>query len=455
MNYSKWISKKEMKENLEEFHLDKKEKITGVPLLYEENTLYISTKDSHNLIIGSTGSGKTQGIILPEIKLSINKKESLIINDPKKDIYERVARQCKKEGYEIVVIDLEDTRNGNHWNPLSLPYSLYQEGNKDKAIDIIDDLGYYLFEEPNNKELDPFWTNSVINYFTGIVLYLFEKGKEEEINLSSVESLSNTIMMDKKDSFLKEIEKNKTIYRKISSILKSPSDTRGSILSVFNQKISKYITKSNLEELLSKSDYKMDDILLKPTIVFIVSGLEEISYNLIPLYVNQIISLASTKKEYSQKVNILLDKFDYFLPIKNFSSILAYSRSLKIRLTVAVQSFIHLQNMYSKEEVEILKMCFGNLIYLLSDDIYTLEEISKYCGEREIDGKILPLITKEELKTLKPFEAIVMMSRNHPFKTELLPDYKINWEFEEEKETLELRKQEEIKIFEYKEWKKL
>ena len=111
--------------------------------------------------------------------------------------------------------------------------------------------------------------------------------------------------------------------------------------------------------------------------------------------------------------------------------------------------------MYSKEAVEILKMCFGNLIYLLSDDIYTLEEISKYCGEKEVDGKILPLISKEELKTLKPFEAIVIMSRNHPFKTELLPDYKMNWEFEEEKEQLELRKQEEIKIFEYKEWKNL
>ena len=57
--------------------------------------------------------------------------------------------------------------------------------------------------------------------------------------------------------------------------------------------------------------------------------------------------------------------------------------------------------MYSKEEVEILKMCFGNLIYLLSKDIYTLEEISRYCGE-EKENK--PLISKEELQTLEPFE---------------------------------------------------
>ena len=455
MNYSKWISKNEMKENLEEFNLQKKEKITGIPMMYDKEKLYISTKECHNLIIGSTGSGKTQGIILPELKLSINSKESIIINDPKGDIYERTSSICKKEGYEVLVIDLEDTRYGLHWNPLALPYSLYKENNIDKAIDMLDDLGYYLFEDDNSKNIDPFWTNSVINLFTGIALYLFEHGDKDEINLSSVEKIINSIIMDKIKEFLKEIEKNNIIYRKISSILKAPPETRGSILSVFNQKISKYITKSNLEELLSKTDFNMEDILNKPTILYIISGLENISYNLIPLFVNQLITIASIKKEYKQKVNVILDEFDYFLPIKDFSSILAYSRSLGIRITVAIQSFIHLQNMYSKEDVEILKMCFGNIIYLLSDDIYTLEEISKYCGNKEENGIIKPLITKEELKTLKPFEAIIIMSRMMPFKTELLPDYKIDWGYSIEKQELEERKKQEIKVFEYKEWQKI
>ena len=83
--------------------------------------------------------------------------------------------------------------------------------------------------------------------------------------------------------------------------------------------------------------------------------------------------------------------------------------------------------MYSKEEADILKMCFGNIVYLLSDDIYTLEEISKYCGTKEVDGKLLPLITVEELKTLDYFEAIILMSRTMPIKTKLLPDYQIDY----------------------------
>ena len=452
MSYSKWMTKEEMKKYLEEINLDKikENNIAGVPMMSDNNNLYISTKEIHNLIIGSTGSGKTQGMILPMINLSINKKESIIINDPKGDIYERTASKCKKEGYEVIVINYLDTRYGNHWNPLSLPYLIYKKGNKDQAIDMIDDLGYYLFEDQNAKNVDPFWTNSVINYFSGIVLYLFEKAKEEEINLSSVEKLGNEIMMNHIKDFLKEIENKPTIYRKIASILKAPTETRESILSVFNQKISKYITKSNLEELLSKSDDSMELILEKPTIVYFISGLENISYHMIPLFINQLVSLGTIKKEYPQKVNVLLDEFDYFLPIKNFSQQLAHSRSLGIRITVAIQSFIHLQNMYSKEEVEILKMCFGNIIYLLSDDIYTLEEISKYCGQKEENSKLSPLITIEELKTLEPFEAIIIMTRMMPFKTKLIPDYKINWGNTEEKASFELRKIEEIKLFEYK-----
>ena len=78
-------------------------------------------------------------------------------------------------------------------------------------------------------------------------------------------------------------------------------------------------------------------------------------------------------------------------------------------------------------------MCFGTIIYLLSEDIYTLEEISKYCGNQENNT---PLVTIEELKTLKPFEAIIIMTRMLPFRTQLVPNYYINWGYQEEKKEL-------------------
>ena len=58
-----------------------------------------------------------------------------------------------------------------------------------------------------------------------------------------------------------------------------------------------------------------------------------------------------------------------------------------------------------------------------------------------------PLITMEELKTLKVFEAIVLIPRVMPFKTILIPDFKINWNLEEKELVIPERKQNEIKIY--------
>ena len=137
------------------------------------------------------------------------------------------------------------------------------------------------------------------------------------------------------------------------------------------------------------------------------------------------------------------------IPMVDFASKLNYCRGLNIRVTVAIQSYAHLINMYSKEETEILKMCFGNTIYLLSEDVYTLEEISSRCGMKIVDKEEVPLISITELKTLKSFEAIVLTTRMLPFRTNLLPDYKIDWGFVSEKEEIPTREQTEIQIYEF------
>ena len=59
-----------------------------------------------------------------------------------------------------------------------------------------------------------------------------------------------------------------------------------------------------------------------------------------------------------------------------------------------------------------------------------------------------PLITIEELKLLKPFEAVITIPRMMPIKTMLLPDYKIDWGYEVKKEEIPLRNIADVKIYE-------
>ena len=449
MNYSRWATKNEMKEKTVAINLKTGVKKSGLPIMYDKEYLYIDAQEAHNLIIGSTGSGKTQSIILPLLKQSMMTGESIVINDPKGEIYNRTAKKLEEEGYKNIVIDFEDSRKGNNWNPLSLAYKQYEENNLDKAIELVEELGYYLIADTQRQEIDPFWTTSTINYFCGIVLYLFKNAKKEEINLYSVVKLANALS-DKKESekFLNNIEKNSPIYMKLTGIIDAPAETKGSIISVFNQKIERYLSKENLANMLSDSDFDISNIGNEKTAIFIVSGISSFCRNLIPLFANQVMDAVSLYGNKEKRLNLLLDEFDSLIPIKDFALKLGYCRSLNIRVTVVIQSFIHLANMYSKEDVEILKMCFGNTVYLLSEDIYTLEEISKACGTHLVDDKEEPLISISELKTLNHFEAIILMPRTMPFKTKLLPDYEIDWGYKFEEATIPDRKNNSIKIFE-------
>ena len=208
-------------------------------------------------------------------------------------------------------------------------------------------------------------------------------------------------------------------------------ETRGSIITVFNQKMKKYISRENLANMLSASDFDICELSNKQTALFIINGHTNYCDNLIPLFVNQVVEGVNFFGKQEKTLSILLDEFDSLIPIKDFSRLISFSRSINVRFTVVIQSYKHLETMYSKEDAEILKMCFGNIIYLLANDIYTLEEISTYCGNELVDGNVVPLITPEELKTMNHFEALVIMPRMMPFKTKMLPDYQTPWGYED------------------------
>lgn len=447
MNYARWATKEEVAKRLKPVNLETGVTKVGTPIAYDDNYLYIDEKEAHNLVIGCTGSGKTQVNILPTLRLAMKANQPFVLNDPKGEIYLKLSSELKRQGYNVLILNFDDANYGNNWNPLELPYKMYKE-NKDKSIKLLEDLGYYLFFDPKDKS-DPFWINSVTDYFTGIALYLFENGNKEEIHLNSICAISNKLNEnDNYKEFLTKLDKNTNIYQNLVGTLTSPDDTRGSIVAVFNQKMKKYISRENLANMLSASDFDICNISNEKTAMFIINGHTDYCDNLIPLLVNQIVEGVNFYGKQENTLSILLDEFDNMIPIKDFSRLIDFSRSIKVKFTVVIRSYKHLMNMYSKEETEILKMCFGNIIYLLANDIYTLEEISNYCGNQLVDGKIMPLITPEELKTMERFNAIIIMPRMMPYKTKLLPDYQIDWGYKDELSTFPTRKLNNTKNYE-------
>jgi len=417
MNYARWETIENMKNIVPLVSVCGTENIesSGIPMAYDDENLYIDTRGDHSLIIGSTGSGKTQTVTLPMLKLACLAGESVVIHDTNNEVYEETKEMFEDNNYNIIKLNLDDAIDTNYWNPLYLAKKFYDEGNFDKAYDIIEKLGYYLLNEVEERNSDPFWINSAISFFTGICLYALER--EDEINLNTIYDISEDVRIDSKN-ILDNIDKHSSAYINLSSVLTAPPETKGSIFAVFFQKFKRFIVKQNLRNLLSKSDFDLTKISKEKTIVYIKSGKSNISNNLLPLFIDQVYSV----KEDNNKLNIIIDDFYSLNPIKDFPKILNNSRSLGITFSIMLRGFNDLKNTYGKEESENLKLCFSNIIYILSQDIETLEEICKLCGNK---SQNTPLISIEELKTIDKFEAIILIPRIMPFKTKLLPYYEM------------------------------
>ena len=439
--YSRWLTEKEMKKELKMVEASSEtSEYAGIPLINDGKRLWVDDGEYHNLIIGSTGAGKTEMTIQPMVKVLAKKGESMIITDPKGEIYEKNALELQEKGYNIVLLNFRNPQNGNCWNPLTLPYQLYASGNQDKACELLEDLALNILYDEASKGQDPFWEKTSADYFAGLSLALFEDAKPEEINLNSI-NLMTTAGEDKigNTTYIKEFFSDKDqgspAYINVASTLMAPNETKSSILSVFKQKIKLFSSRENLSEMLSHSDFDMHNIGRKKTAVFIVIQDEKKTYHsLVTIFLKQCYeTLISVAQESGGKLpfrtNFILDEFANMPPLKDVTTMVTAARSRKIRFTFVIQNFAQLYEVYGKENGETIKGNCGNIIYLISSELAALEEISKMCGEVKSKEKdktaSTPLVTVSDLQRLPQWTLIALRIRKMPFKTKLTPNWKM------------------------------
>ena len=468
--YSRWATDKEFQKGLEVVNIkDSKIPAAGIALHSKKGKMWVDNGEDHYLVMGATGSGKTVIVAKPMIKLLAKHNESMILTDPKGELYEETAELLKSEGYNIITLNFRDPGRGNAWNPMSLPYKLYKDGNTDKAIELLDDLALnILYEEKSSG--DPFWEKTAADYFTGLALGLFEDGTEEQINLNSLNlmsSLGEERFGGPNNNYIKEYfngkDPSKPAYINASGTVFTADETKQGIIATFKQKIKLFSSRENLSEMLSYSDFEMRDIGRKKTAVFlIVQDEKKTLHPLATIFIKQCYeTLIDVAQESGGKLpfrtNFILDEFANMPPLKDVTTMVTAARSRLIRFTFIIQNFAQLTKVYGKEDGDTIRgNC--NLLYLISSEIAALEEISKMCGEVKSKEKdktaSTPLVTVSDLQRLNKFEIIVLRRRLFPYKTRFQTDFEVDWGKSYPKATPPTREKRGVELFDIREYVK-
>ena len=468
--YSRWATDAEFKKGLETVNIkDEHIDAAGIALHSKKGKMWVDNGEDHYLVMGATGSGKTVIVAKPMIKLLAKHNESMILTDPKGELYEGTAELLKANDYNIITLNFRDPQRGNAWNPMSLPYKLYKEGNTDKAIELLDDLALnILYEEKSSG--DPFWEKTAADYFTGLALGLFEDGTPEQINVNSVNlmsSLGEERFGGPNNNYAKEYfnskDPSKAAYINASGTVFTADETKQGIIATFKQKMKLFSERENLSEMLSYSDFDMREIGRKKTAVFlIVQDEKKTLHPLATIFIKQCYeTLIDVAQESGGKLpfrtNFILDEFANMPPLKDVTTMVTAARSRLIRFTFIIQNFAQLTQVYGKENGDTIRgNC--NLLYLISSEIAALEEISKMCGEVKSKDKektaSTPLVTVSDLQRLSQFEIIVLRRRMFPYKTKFETDFQVDWGRTYPKATPPSREKKELQLFDIREFVK-
>lgn len=418
--------------------------IEGIPIIAEEEKKdYKITfaKPAHTLIIGTTGSGKTTTFINPTVQILANTKgkPSMLISDPKGELYALHAKSLIKKGYDVKVLDLRNPYCSIRWNPLEKPYEMYQEmlSLEDKVI-VNEEEGYYVFEDkiyydvneknaavqvrkqaifdevyedlndicsvlcPVKSKNEPIWESGAKNFILAITLAMLEDSEKPELgmtkekfNFYNVMKIATNTQNDCED-LIEYFAGRSPISKSVSlskQVLDASDKTRGSYLSTIFDKLSLFSDMS-ICSLTSANEIDLGEIATKPTALFLqIPDEKETRHTLAGMVILQtykaLVAKANTYPDLSlpRSVYLLLDEFGNLPQIHKLEQMITVGRSRKIWLALVVQSYAQLAKVYDDKSADIIKSNCNIQIFIGTTDLKTIDEFSKKCGNYSIIQK--------------------------------------------------------------------
>lgn len=363
--------------------------IIGMVCIWKKEIITCIADDIHTLLIGATRSGKSRRAILQSIWLRSVTGNSMIINDPKGELYLYTGPYLRAQGYETIDFDLRQPLKSMHHNYLIFIINAVSEGDIPQAIDYTWDLVSVLVGIPKGE---PLWTNGESAVIAASILAVVMEATERFQNFTNVYAFIANMCKPDPDAydempitaFFNNLPDNHPAKMVFAVAEISPEKMRGSFFGSALATL-RLFTNWNISEMTSKSDFDIKSIGQKKTALFIIIPDEKPTlYPLASLFISQsYVALVEVANQCGGRlpvpVDYYWDEFGQCPPIPGLGSMLSVGAGRGIRFNLVLQDFQQLESKY-KEESDTIKGNCQVWIYLKTPTQKTLEELSKKTG---------------------------------------------------------------------------
>ena len=160
----------------------------GVPVIRWRDKLYIDSQLTNNLFLGTTRSGKGEMFVFPLIDLlsrayAMANRPSMIIFDPKLELYKASKHTLELRGYITRLLNLDNPKKSAGYNPLAIIAEFYADGKRDEAQQLAKSFAFSIFNSDRNQEA--IWRNTSTDLFTALIIAVVSDCIRDDDKLNS------------------------------------------------------------------------------------------------------------------------------------------------------------------------------------------------------------------------------------------------------------------------------
>ena len=341
------------------------------------------TRFNGNLAVyGASGSKKTRAFCVNMILQCAARKSSLVICDPKSELYEKTSEYLRDQGYTVRVFNLVTPSASDSWNCLA------EVGGQELMAQLFCDV---IIKNTGGEERDHFWDSAEMNLLKALVLYVSISYPKEKQNIGEVyQLLTASSEQDLKALFdvLPLTHPAKAPY----SIFKQASEgVRGGVIIGLGSRLQVFQNK-DIRNITSYNEIDLELPGKQPCAYYCITSDQDSTFDFLSsLFLSFVfIRLVRYADEHCPggelpvPVHVLGEELCACGVIPDLSRKISVIRSRNLSMSCVFQNLAGLQNRYPYNQwQEILGNCDVQL-FLGCTDALTAEFISDRTGEVSI-----------------------------------------------------------------------